>query len=103
MVPIEGPEPFNQEYIEKHGTKPRPLETPDGICTACALESPTTVPCLVVVDRDGHVVSAMGVQGELDVMLREAAEAAVRKWKFAPGRVGSLIISDWTGVDVVVR
>jgi Periplasmic protein TonB, links inner and outer membranes len=103
MVPLEGPQRFSQEYIEKHGIKPRPLETPDGLCPACALEAPTTVGCLVVVDRHGHVVSAKAVRGEEDLRLREAAEVAVRKWKFAPGRVGSVRISDWTGVDVVVR
>lgn len=103
LVPIDGPEQFGEADIRRHGTKPRPLETPDGLCPACALRSPTTVGCLVIVDREGRVMWAKAVHEDLDVTVREAAEAAVRTWTFAPGRVGTLIINDWTGVDVVVR
>jgi hypothetical protein len=105
MVLIDGPEPW---LADAHGPQsdPEVIDRPEGVCAGCGLAEPRSLRYAVTVGTDGAVrwiePRRPSAPSE-DPRVLEAAENALKRWRFRPARIGERAIANWAEVDVVVQ
>jgi hypothetical protein len=105
MVLIDGPEPW---LADAHGQQsdPEAIDRPEGMCVGCGLAEPKSLRYAVTVGTDGRVRWIEPRRPDApseDPRVLEAAENALKRWRFRPARIGERAIANWAEVDVVVQ
>jgi len=105
MVLIDAPEPW---LADAHGPQsdPEAIDRPEGVCPGCDLTEPKVLRYVVTVGTDGSVRWIEPRPPDAppeDPRILEAAESAVKKWRFRPARFGDRAIANWAEVDVTVQ
>jgi len=104
LVPIEGPEGFNQNDILMRGRRARTISTTAAWCDACGPDSPQEVTFVVFTDKDGRLVDVRAVGSRPpDAPAVLAARKALAQWTFAPARLAGRSVADWQSVKVTVN
>ena len=114
LVPIDGPEDFNQNDILKSGQKLETISSVAASCPECGKNPPAAVSFVVFVDKSGRLVDARalcawttpaGCRPPLPATdpAAVAARRALAAWKFRPSRVAGRPVADWQVVKVAVH
>lgn len=104
LVPIDAPEEVSPTDIVE---KPKAIVRDTAICEACP-PAQVELPFVVLVGPDGGVRSSRLADGgreaaEATPAMIQSAQAALKRWKFTPGRTRLGPINDWVIVLVPVQ
>lgn len=103
LVPIDSAEVVTQQEISNQGTRPRPIETTQGLDATGALTDTVDVQVVAFVNRSGLVIDARPAKGKTGGERGMAtALLTVRTWRFEPARVRGRTVNDWIEVPVRV-
>lgn len=103
LVPIDGPEDFDQNDLHRSGRRSRTISSTTARCGACGPDSPSAVDFVVFIDRHGRLVDARALRlpdGSAAVI---AARRALAGWTFEPARFRVRPVADWQRVKVPVN
>jgi hypothetical protein len=103
LVPIGGPEDFNQNDIHKSGQQARPISKTEASCDACGKASPAAVDFVVFLDKTGRLVDARPLRLSAGDPAVAAAAKALAKWRFQPSRLAGRPVADWLVVKVALN
>ena len=103
LVPIEGPEDFGQNDIDKSGRRSRTISSTAASCDACGKDAPAEVDFVVFISKAGRLVDARALRLPADAPAVVAARNALAQWTFEPARLGRRSVADWQVVKVFVH
>ena len=102
LVPIEGPEDFNQNDIRKSGVKPHATSEAAATCRDCGTDLPEAVTFVAFIDKTGRLVDARVLGPASTDPVVAAARAALATWRFKPSTYAGRPVADWLVVKVPV-